>query len=432
LPSRAELVKGAGQGSALKNKRKIPFARHLVLVLGPKWKLRFKPTSGILLRRKEKFDEMEGKRVKILRMPTAISVAALAIVITALTAGARAQESVELRVEPLRESQYNIHFHILRANTAAGRAALPEPPESFAAQAEAANTQYSAIVAVPPPGFYEGDVTPVTGKATLGSTTFEPIYVGWTGVSTCTNGSCWGNPGAFLKDLAASDNTATGFIHLTDQYTHLTSSGRYALDTTHNPNYTFNFTGVNDCGIGGTNPCVSDARIQAFVNFAATMVVHAAGYTHFFHVFLPKNVDECTNFGCYSPDVPRHFVFCAYHSAANVSAGHIIYSVEPFDNVPGCATAPPASVNGQLADSTDSVLSHETFEAISDPDINTNHDFKCAALFGQEIGDICQGPFRNSSGTFVGEIVPTRVINGHTYKSQLEYSNTYHACAAGP
>ena len=55
-----------------------------------------------------------------------------------------------------------------------------------------------------------------------------------------------------------------------------------------------------------------------------------------------------------------------------------------------------------------------------------------APLFGQEIGDICQGPFRTSSGSFVGEIVPTLLLNGHNYKSQLMYSNNYHACAAGP
>ena len=74
---------------------------------------------------------------------------------------------------------------------------------------------------------------------------------------------------------------------------------------------------------------MSDARIRAFVNFAATNVVHAAGTVTFTTCSLPKNVDECLAPGvCYSPDVQSTFRFCAYHSAANVSAGHIIYSVE--------------------------------------------------------------------------------------------------------
>jgi hypothetical protein len=367
--------------------------------------------------------------VKLLRLHPTICVAALMISLGAWATNARAQASIELRVEPVGKGQYNVRYHILRADTPAGRSAPLESAESLAAEAETANPEYPAVLNVPPPGFYEGDVTATTGAKTLSlnPTVFNAMFVSWTGVVNCLNGTCWGNPNVFMTDLGKSF-----FIHLSDQYTHVTTNNRFVLGTP-NPNYTFNFTGVNDCGIGGTNPCVSDARIRAFVNFAATNVVHAAGYGHFYHVFLPKNVDECLAPGsCYSPDVPSMFRFCAYHSAANVSAGHIIYSVEPFQNIPGCATASPASVNGQLADSTDSVLSHEIFEAISDPDINTNHDFKCAPLFGQEIGDICQGPFRTSSGTFVGEIVPTLLLNGHNYKSQLMYSNNYHACAAGP
>src|ERR1700739_3376680 len=60
-------------------------------------------------------------------------------------------------------------------------------------------------------------------------------------------------------------------------------------------------------------------------------------------------------------------------------------------NVTGCSMLQP-SPNGALIDSTSSVLGHETFETITDPDpptgwiaVNSN------GVFGEEIGDLCPG-----------------------------------------
>ncbi|MBV8055374.1 MAG: hypothetical protein JO071_09065 [Deltaproteobacteria bacterium] len=84
-----------------------------------------------------------------------------------------------------------------------------------------------------------------------------------------------------------------------------------------------------------------------------------------------------------------------------------------------------------MADSTDHVLGHETFEAISDPDLNAWFDVSTLTLFGSEIGDTCVMPFvATSSG--IAYTALTLVINGHKYKSQLIYSNHYHACAGAP
>ncbi len=46
---------------------------------------------------------------------------------------------------------------------------------------------------------------------------------------------------------------------------------------------------------------------------------------------------------------------------------------------------------------------------------------------GAEIGDICQ-PI-GSKGQALDSYV---MLNGHPYEIQLEYSNTYHACAGAP
>lgn len=99
-----------------------------------------------------------------------------------------------------------------------------------------------------------------------------------------------------------------------------------------------------------------------------------SGYGHIYHVFLPPGQDECFSHPskvCYSPDDPKTFVFCAYHSSVQFKdIGHVLYSVEPFQDVPGCSVR-PGTPNGQLADSTNNSLSHELFETISDPDGNT-------------------------------------------------------------
>jgi hypothetical protein len=62
------------------------------------------------------------------------------------------------------------------------------------------------------------------------------------------------------------------------------------------------------------------------------------------------------------------FAFCAYHSSVQFKdIGHVLYGVEPFQDVPGCSVR-PGTPNGQLVDSTNNSLSHELFETISDPD----------------------------------------------------------------
>jgi hypothetical protein len=171
----------------------------------------------------------------------------------------------------------------------------------------------------------------------------------------------------------------------------------------------------------------SRADIDSVVHAAAKL--DGGGYGRIYHIYLPKGTDTCADHAdtmCYSPDVPSVFVFCAYHASDTFSdVGKVLFSVEPFQDIPGCAVALP-SPNGQLADSTNSVLSHELFETITDPDGTGWFTFASLPEAGNEIGDICHG-IGNSAQE---EIVPTFLINGKRYEVQLEYSNTYHACAS--
>jgi hypothetical protein len=225
-------------------------------------------------------------------------------------------------------------------------------------------------------------------------------------------GTCWGNPGGFLTDVGRST-----FIHVVDQYVHVTTANRYTLNTKF---FTLTASGKT---------FFSRADIDSIAHAAAKL--GGVGYGRIYHIYLPKGTDTCADPGetmCYSPNVPSVFVLCAHHASDNFTdIGKVLFSGEPFQDIPGCAVSLP-SPNGQLADSTNSVLSHELFETITDPDGNAWISFASLPERGNEIGDICHG-ISNSS---VDEVVPTFLINGKKYEAQLEYSNTYHACASTP
>jgi hypothetical protein len=172
---------------------------------------------------------------------------------------------------------------------------------------------------------------------------------------------------------------------------------------------------------------VDQSQLFGAVHDAAVALGTPAGYTHEFHVFLPKGIDTCFDLTteCYSPDNPSTFVFCAYHGSIVFSdIGHVLFSVEPYQNVPGCQAAPP-DPNGILADSTDSVLAHELIETITDPDINAWIADQSLIARGAEIGDLCE-PTGNSKFQFLDPVV---ALNGHNYEIQLMYSNHFHACS---
>jgi hypothetical protein len=129
---------------------------------------------------------------------------------------------------------------------------------------------------------------------------------------------------------------------------------------------------------------------------------------------------------CYSPDNFNTFFFCAYHGSADFKdIGHVIYSVEPFQNVRGCHVR-VGTTNGRLIDSTNNVLSHELIEAITDPDGEAWWNSLDNGLFGQEIGDEC-------SFVTTGGFDPSTIrIGPKLYAIQPEYSNDHHACVTHP
>lgn len=263
---------------------------------------------------------------------------------------------------------------------------------------------------------YPADLT-YQGGETVGQAQYHAVYVlnsfkGKTGCSENTIASCWGNPEGFLKDLGKSE-----FIHVADQYTGRYDSNRYT-------------NGANAYAVFSTLPHIlTDTDMEALVHAVASSLGYPTGYGSIYHIFLPPGVDECfdsTYSQCYSPDNPSTFYFCAYHNSVTFTdVGHVLYSVEPYQNIPGC-NVPPKSPNGSLVDSTNNVLSHETFETITDPDGTAWWNGDSNALYGSEIGDECSFIIFYPTAVYFNPSIWR--VGQNIYATQPEYSNEGHVC----
>jgi len=258
------------------------------------------------------------------------------------------------------------------------------------------------------------------GGPTIQAAQHHAIYLRPNG--HCPVSSCWGDPERFLGDLSRSD-----FIHVTDQYTGRTDSNRYPVGkrafASFKPPFNFSPNAVP----------FTDNDMLALIHAVAAKTGNT-GYGHLYHVFLPQGTDECfdnTYSVCYSPDNPSTFFFCAYHGYADFNdIGHVLYSVEPYQNLQGCQVA-PNTPNGELVDSTNDVLSHETFEAITDPDLDAWWNNGGNQIEGgAEIGDECV--FLLFIGNNVYSDPGIFSVGERNYAAQPEYDNASHACAMAP
>jgi hypothetical protein len=226
-----------------------------------------------------------------------------------------------------------------------------------------------------------------------------PVMTGGTEYNilvNCADESCWGGEiSQFENDLFASS-----MIGLVNQYN---AGGTYSAGGDYTVSY-------------DTSGTLQDADIFNIVYSVVTNYGLPTGYGAEYHVFLGQGVQQCSTSagGCYAQQ------YCAYHGSNDYSdIGHVLYSTEPYQNIPGCQ-APGGSPQGQLADSTASVLSHETFETITDPDVAVNSVAWYNSSYG-EIGDICAP----ANGVPVG----VTTLGPDAWEIQPEYSNAVHDCA---
>lgn len=319
--------------------------------------------------------------------------------------------------------------HVLYSNTTAGR--MAQSAQRFEMRGNGPGDSSGGWQGNNKSTRYPGTLE-YHGGHTVQTATEYMIYVDTTTNGSCNSiASCWGDPAGFLHDLGRSQ-----MIHITDQYVHAYDGDRYRVFP---KPIMVTLTGVTP----GT--ALSDFQMQEIVYEVTTTLGLPTGFHAIYDIFLPPGQDECQPSGqCYSPDNPSTFSYCAYHNASVFPNSTLaIYTVEPYQDVSGCSVRPNTG-NGQLVDSTNSVLSHETFETITDPNTSGNWptgwwNEEANGLFGQEIGDECSflainpPPPAVPGPTTTVYFDPSRVdLNGHAYWIQPEYNNAAHACTTYP
>jgi hypothetical protein len=314
--------------------------------------------------------------------------------ILAANSGASGQTSVAITLDETSQSDFTYHplgtvNSDRRAGWAAGAAASGDPNSRH-------DPTHGPQIALP--GYYPADLVNPNNGITIQTAQHHGFYINTTPAGV-------GSPANFLDDLGKSD-----FIGITDQYVGTSANNRYTV-------------GQELSGTGSLPHVLSVGNIVSLVHTAAK-TIGLTGYSHIYHLYLAPGQDVCLGTGvCYSPDSPPNWVFCAFHGSVTFrDIGHVLLTVIPYQNVPGCSVAQP-SPNGAVVDSTAAVLSHEVFETITDPDSDAWFNQTSLDLFGAEIGDECQ------NASFNYGAVP---INGKYYEVQPEYANNLHGCSFSP
>jgi hypothetical protein len=244
------------------------------------------------------------------------------------------------------------------------------------------------------------------GGPTMHISISYPIF--WLPNGTNFEGSV-GTNSAYISliDRFLNDTSGTSYYNILNQYPDnidgapLDKSvlGGSYLDTTPYPS------------AGTQSDPLHNSDIQAEIVRAMAANNWTPGPDKIFHVFTGYGIESCfeaTNNSC------TYNAYCAYHDFFMQGTQAVIYSNMPDFNAgyTRCITGYQTFPNGDhYADPEINVLSHELFEAVSDPQINAWYGFG-------EIGDLCAwrfGPISLDGSNLV--------INGHKYLVQLEWSN---------
>jgi hypothetical protein len=227
------------------------------------------------------------------------------------------------------------------------------------------------------------------------------------------------------SNVYASDTQYYDTITFSTRYIQYASTfGGFYVDTTPYP--------LNGCTDKATSICLSDAQLQ---NRIAADVGNPTGWSggngtaptggesQLVFIFTPKGVGSCIGSSC------AYTQYCAYHSWIDSTSTNplILYANQPYANqnyrIYTCNSG--QWPNGNSADATLNVVSHEHNEAITDQQGKAWYDSS-----GNEDGDKCAWNFGTALGsTSTGNY--NQLINGHTYYLQQEWSNAANNNAGG-
>lgn len=219
----------------------------------------------------------------------------------------------------------------------------------------------------------------------------------------------------FLKNVAA-DSGKTSNVYWSDgQYTDATGAAAYRSRFAGTIRDTNPFP-ASGCTDRFTAVCLTDAQIQVEIARAIASMGWTPGVGKMFFMFTPKNVGSCVGSTC------AFSSFCAYHGFFGPPSVPTIYANQPYAAFVPSACGSGQQPNGNAADDTINVASHEHNEANTDPLLNAWYDGQ-----GSENGDKCGWDFGTPLGsTATGQY--NQVIGGGKYYLQREWSNASSGC----
>ena len=172
--------------------------------------------------------------------------------------------------------------------------------------------------------------------------------------------------------------------------------------------------------------CITDSQIQTEIEHVLGVTGWTPSPTKLFLLFTPRSVGSCADA---SSGTCAYTFYCAYHSDYVDSQGDVLYANQPYTEtgqlgLPGACDS-GQHPNGDWADATLNVASHEHNEAVTDPDGNAWYDSS-----GNEDGDKCAWNFGTSVGsTGFGQY--NQMIGTGKYYLQQEWSNASSSCVLG-
>ena len=218
--------------------------------------------------------------------------------------------------------------------------------------------------------------------------------------------------GNWTNGTHASDSQTT--VNLVNSFLNgLNGSGYMRINSTYGDN-SGNVTGnlriggsFFDTGSHGTS--FNDSGLQAIVSNAANTLGHDSNGVYL--VLTSSNVNETSGF-CTQ--------YCGFHTHATLGGVDIKYAfVGNPDRCPsGCEAQTTSPNNDSGGDGMISVITHETEETITDPDLNAWFDSS-----GQEDADKCNFRFGPTSTASNGSKF-NQTFGGHNWLIQMEWENS--------
>jgi hypothetical protein len=226
----------------------------------------------------------------------------------------------------------------------------------------------------------------------------------------------------YFRDVAADSGKTSNVYAVDAQYTDGSGAARYASSFTSSLTDTGAYPANGCTDAPYTSVCLTDDQLQAELKSFIAANSLPTGMSTVYFVFFPIGVGSCfdsTSSTC------TYSQYCAYHGwIGNGDASTIIYANMPYADQPtaGANCDIESSPNGNDADATINVTSHEHNEAITDPLGNAWYDAggyengdKCAWSFGDQLGSTQYGTYNQA-------------ISSGRYELQQEWSNLLSSC----